>query len=57
MNSYTIELNQIIDLTDEQFFQPCQKKQYLRFERNAKGDLIIMSLTGGETGNRNGRLT
>ena len=26
MNSYTIELNSIIDLTDEQFFQVCKKK-------------------------------
>jgi Uma2 family endonuclease len=28
----------------------------LRFERNANGELIIMSPAGGETGNRNGRL-
>ncbi|NET43758.1 Uma2 family endonuclease [Okeania sp. SIO2B3] len=44
-------------MTDEQFFQLCQKNQDLRFERNAKGDLIIMSPAGAETGNRNGRLT
>ena len=53
MNNYTVELDSVIDMTDEQFFQLCQKNQDLRFERNAKGDLIIMSLTGGETGNRN----
>lgn len=40
-------------LTDEQFFQLCQDNQDLRFERNAKGDLIIMPPTGGITGNRN----
>ncbi|MGK7920439.1 MAG: Uma2 family endonuclease, partial [Trichodesmium sp.] len=57
MNNYTIELDSVIEMTDEQFFQLCQKNQDLRFERNAKGDLIIMSPTGGETGNRNGRLT
>ncbi len=53
MNSYTIELDSVIEMTDEQLFQLCQKNQDLRFERNAKGDLIIMSPTGGETGNRN----
>ncbi|MGK7921207.1 MAG: Uma2 family endonuclease [Trichodesmium sp.] len=53
MNSYTIELNSVIDLTDEQFFQLCQKNHDLRFERNAKGDLIIMSPTGGETSRSN----
>ncbi|NEO54851.1 MAG: Uma2 family endonuclease [Okeania sp. SIO3B5] len=57
MNSFTIELDSVIEMTDEQFFQLCQKNQDLRFERNAKGDLIIMSPAGAETGNRNGRLT
>ncbi|NEN93928.1 MAG: Uma2 family endonuclease, partial [Okeania sp. SIO3H1] len=57
MTNLTIELNSVIDMTEEQFFQLCQKNPDLRFERNAKGDLIIMSPTGGETGNRNGRLT
>lgn len=46
-----------IKLTDEQFFQLCQDNRDLRFERNANGDLIIMPPAGGETGNRNGRLT
>ncbi len=53
MNNYTIELNPIIDMTDEQFFRLCQKNQDLRFERNAKGDLIIMSPTGGDTSRSN----
>lgn len=42
-----------IDLTDEQFFQLCQKNRDLIFERTAKGELLIMSPTGGETSNRN----
>ncbi|NES80597.1 MAG: Uma2 family endonuclease [Moorea sp. SIO2B7] len=42
-----------IELTDEQFFQLCLNNRELRFERNAKGDLIIMSPAGGETSNRN----
>ena len=53
MTNFTINFNSVIDLTDEQFFQLCQKNQDLKFERNALGDLIIMSPTGGETGNRN----
>jgi Uma2 family endonuclease len=55
MNSLTIDLDSV-DLTDEQFFQLCTNNRDFRFERNANGDLVIMSPTGGETGNRNGRL-
>lgn len=51
----TLELT--IDLTDEQFFELCQKNRDYRFERTPQGELIIMPPTGSETGNRNGRLT
>ena len=51
----TLELN--IDLTDEQFFQLCQQNRDLRFERTAKGELIIMPPTGSETSDRNADLT
>jgi Uma2 family endonuclease len=44
-------------LTDEQFFQLCQDNRDLRLERNARGDLIIMPPTGGETSNSNASLT
>lgn len=47
----TLELK--IDLTDEQFFQLCQQNRDLRFERTAKGEILIMPPTGGETSNRN----
>ncbi|MEC4893665.1 MAG: Uma2 family endonuclease [Oscillatoria sp. PMC 1051.18] len=56
MTNLTINF-QSVELTDEQFYQLCLNNRDLRFERNATGDLIIMSPTGGETGNRNGRLT
>ena len=46
-----------IDLTDDQFFQLCQKNRDLRFERSAEGDLIIMPPTGSETSDRNAELT
>lgn len=45
-----------LQLTDEQFFELCHKHRDLRFERNAKGDLIIMPPTGGLTSNRNADL-
>ncbi|MBD2691279.1 Uma2 family endonuclease [Anabaena catenula] len=57
MNALTVNLKSVIEMTDEQFFQLCQNNQELRFERNANGELIIMPPTGGETGNRNGRIT
>ena len=44
---------QSIELTDEQFYHLCRNNSNLRFERNANGDLLIVSPTGGETGNRN----
>jgi Uma2 family endonuclease len=56
MNALTVNLDSVIKMTDEQFFQLCQNNRELRFERNANGELIIMPPTGGETGNHNGRL-
>jgi len=60
MNASTIALPSTlklkIDLSDEQYFQMCQNNRDLRFERTAKGVLLIMPPTGGETSNRNGRL-
>ncbi len=57
MNALTINLESVIEMTDEQFFNLCQKNNELRFERNANGELIIMPPTGGETGNKNARIT
>lgn len=57
MTALTVNLNPIVKLTDEQFFQLCQVNKNLRFERTARGELIIMPPTGGETGNRNAGLT
>ena len=56
MESLTVDFNSIIDLTDEQFYQLCQKNQNLRFERNSTGEIIIMPPVGGESSNRNGRI-
>lgn len=45
-----------LPLTDEAFFELCQQHRDLKFERNAQGDLIIMSPTGGLTSKRNADL-
>ena len=52
MDSLTLDFNSV-NLSDEQFFQLCLNNRNFRFERHNQGDLIIMSPTGGETGNRN----
>ncbi len=57
MTTLTLNLNPIIKLTDEQFFQLCQENENIRLERTAKGELIIMSPAGGETSNSNAGLT
>jgi Uma2 family endonuclease len=57
MTALTLNLNPVIKLTDEQFFQLCQANENLRFERTATGELIIMPPAGGETGNRNAGIT
>lgn len=57
MTTLTLNLNPIIKLTDEQFFELCQENENIRLERTAKGELIIMSPAGGETSNSNAGLT
>ncbi len=52
---FTLKLK--IDLTDEQFFQMCQKNSNYRFERTASGEILIMSPTGSDTGRRNVKIT
>ncbi|MDZ8188536.1 MAG: Uma2 family endonuclease [Nostoc sp. ChiSLP02] len=53
MTAIAIKLNSIIQLTDNQFYQLCRENPEIKFERNAAGELLIMSPTGGETGNCN----
>jgi Uma2 family endonuclease len=56
MDTYTLNLESAIDLTDDQFYQLCRNNPDLKFERTAHGKLIIMPPTGGETGRRNSNL-
>ncbi|MGD1901767.1 MAG: Uma2 family endonuclease [Geitlerinemataceae cyanobacterium] len=53
MLTYTIDLNPFVRLSDHQFAQLCASHPDIKFERNSRGELVIMSPTGGETGNRN----
>lgn len=46
-----------LDMDEEQFFEFCQQNKDIRIERTAEGDLEVMPPTGGETGNRNIKLT
>ncbi|MDZ8095070.1 MAG: Uma2 family endonuclease [Nostoc sp. DedQUE05] len=51
MSPLTLKLD-TVHLSDEQFYHLCQNNRELKFERTAKGELIIMSPVGGESGNR-----
>jgi len=52
MDALTISLEPIFELTEEKFFQLCQKNRDLRFERSAQGDITIMAPEGSDTGMR-----
>jgi Uma2 family endonuclease len=53
MNTLTLNLQPVIKLTDEQFEQLATANRDLQLELTAKGELVIMPPTGGETGERN----
>lgn len=57
MTAITLNLNSLIKLTAEQFYQLCAEHPDLKLERNANGELIVMPPTGGETGKRNVKLS
>ncbi len=52
-----LKLHPIINLTDDEYYEFCQLNENLRIERTAKGELVIMAPTGGESGIRNAELT
>lgn len=57
MTTLTLNLQSLLEITDEQFYQLCQANRDLKFERTAKGEILIMPPTGSETGGRNAGLT
>ncbi len=54
--TYTLNLDTLGTMTDDQFYQLCRRNPDVNIERNAQGELIIMPPTGGETGNCNAEL-
>lgn len=56
MTAFTISLEPVIHMTDEQFYQLCRANPDLKLERSETGELIVMSPTGGETGSYNSEI-
>lgn len=52
MNTVVLNLEPIIRLNDEQFYQLCVVNRDLSLELNATGELIIVPPVGGESGNQ-----
>ncbi len=48
-----VRLHPAITIDDDQFYEFCQQNRDFRIERHASGELVIMSPTGSETGERN----
>ncbi|ASC73378.1 hypothetical protein XM38_043430 [Halomicronema hongdechloris C2206] len=56
MSTLTLNLNSVVQLTDDQFLRLCAHNPDVQLERTATGELIIMPPTGGETGKRSSDL-
>jgi Uma2 family endonuclease len=52
MNTVVLNLDPVVHLTDEQFYDLCMANRDLKLERNQKGELIVVSPVGGESGNQ-----
>ena len=52
MTALTLKLDSVIQLTDNAFYDLCRVNPEVKFERTAKGELIVMPPTGGEGGKR-----
>lgn len=52
-----IKLHPVTQMSDDQFFEFCQVNSDYRFERTVKGEIIILSPAGSESGERNFNLT
>ena len=52
-----LHMRPAIEMDEEQFFEFCQINRGWRIERSAQGDLEVMAPTGGETSNRDFRIS
>lgn len=55
-SSIVLRLPPDMQMTDDEFFEFCQLNRDLQIERNQSGEVVIMSPTGSETGNREGNI-
>lgn len=46
-----------LQMTDDQFFDLCQLNRNLRIERSQRGEILLLTLVGGISSNRNAILT
>lgn len=53
MSAVVVDLSPLVPLTEKAFYDLCRANPNVKFERTARGELIVMSPTGGETGNQN----
>ncbi len=56
MSTFALDLSPIVTLTRDQFRKLCVANPEMKLERSPQGELIVMSPTGGETGNWNSEL-
>ncbi len=50
MTALTLNMSAVVQLSDDDFYNLCQANRELKLERTAKGELVVMSPTGGEGG-------
>ena len=53
MTAFTINFDAIVQITDKHFAQLCRANPDVKFERTARGELVIVTPTGGDTGSYN----
>ena len=56
MTALILDLTPIATLSDHQFDELCTANPEIKLERTPRGELVIMSPTGGETGKNNSEL-
>jgi Uma2 family endonuclease len=51
---FTIDTSSTLGIvSDEQFFELCSRNRHIKLERTEKGEIVIVALTDGQTGNKN----
>jgi Uma2 family endonuclease len=53
METISLKIPQNLQFTDDEFYDFCQANPELKLERTSTGKILIMALTGGQTGIKN----